>query len=84
MIFTVRPGPTLCLWGDRGQCIVSVPLSQDAALTIAAELLNAVTVSRRNWHVSPDPVPNGSRSPFEHERDVSRYDTAPCDCDDQH
>lgn len=42
MLVTVRPGPILHVW-QNGQAVVTIPLTVQSALVLAADLLRAVS-----------------------------------------
>jgi hypothetical protein len=48
MTITVQPGPLLCFWGPQGQAFDRVPLTPDAADSLAIDLLKAAREARRD------------------------------------
>lgn len=48
MLVTIRPGPVLHVWRD-GVELVAVPLSPNAALTLARGILAALPGYPSNW-----------------------------------
>ena len=48
MLATVRPGPVLHIWRDGAE-LAAVPLSPNAALTLARDVLAALHSYPSNW-----------------------------------